>query len=195
MPSGRVLSYEQAVTVADRVFARSGRLDMDELAVAASVSRATLYRVVRGRDRLLGDVLWRQGSQLLDHLVDTTPGHGLDRLVAVADRFSSALLAFPPVRTLLRDEPETALRVLFLPQSRVHERFVARWRALLEQAQRDGELAPALDPGAAAHLLARVGESQVHADLLGDPTPGPDLVARLQRALLRALEPGEARPA
>ena len=31
---------------------------MDELAHELAVSRATLYRAVDGRDRLLGDVLW-----------------------------------------------------------------------------------------------------------------------------------------
>jgi hypothetical protein len=54
----RVISYDEVVAGARRHFLRNGTVDMDELAHELAVSRATLYRAVDGRDRLLGDVLW-----------------------------------------------------------------------------------------------------------------------------------------
>ena len=53
----RVISYETVVMGARR-HSSASTIDMDELAHELAVSRATLYRAVDGRDRLLGDVLW-----------------------------------------------------------------------------------------------------------------------------------------
>lgn len=185
---GRVISYEQVVATAERVFHGSGRLDMDELAVASSVSRATLYRVVGGRDRVLGDVLWHQGDRLLQRVLAATPGSGVERLVEVADRFHRELITYPALRTLLREDPVTAFRVLFMAEGRVHARFVERWRELLEEACEDGDLRLPMDPAEAAYVFVRVGESLVYSDLLGDRPPDLDLARRVQRALLHALQ-------
>jgi AcrR family transcriptional regulator len=181
----RVVAYDQVVTAAERLFHRTEHLDMDELARAVSVSRATLYRVVGSRDRVLGDVLWQQGSRLLDAVARDAHGRGVDRLVLVAERFNRRLLAYPPLRRLLREEPQTAVRVLLMAEAGVHTRFVARWRELLEQAERDGELALPLSAEDAAYVFVRVGESVLYSDLLGDRRPDPALAAHVQRALLR----------
>lgn len=186
MSQGRVVAYEQVVAAAERLFHRTGRLDMDELAREVSVSRATLYRVVGSRDRVLGDVLWRQGSSLLDRVAAGAPGRGVDRLVLVAERFNRRLLAYPPLRRLLREEPQTAFRVLMMAEAGVHSRFVARWQELLEQAERDGELTLPLGAADAAYVFVRVGESMLYSDLMGDREPDVALAARVQRALLDA---------
>src|SRR3954467_10934199 len=58
-PPRRAVSREQVTAGACRLFLERGTVDMDELALRLAISRATLYRVVHGRDQLLGDVLWR----------------------------------------------------------------------------------------------------------------------------------------
>jgi AcrR family transcriptional regulator len=183
---GRVVAYDAVVTAAERLFHRTERLDMDELAREVSVSRATLYRVVGSRDRVLGDVLWRQGSRLLDRVAGETQGTGVDRLVRVAERFDRRLLAYPPLRRLLREEPQTAFRVLLMAEAGVHSRFVTRWRELLEQAERDGELTLPLAAEDAAYVFVRIGESMLYSELLGDRQPDPTLAAQVQRVLLGA---------
>lgn len=185
MGHGRVVEHEQVVTAAERLFHRTERLDMDELARAVSVSRATLYRVVGSRDRVLGDVLWRQGSRLLDQVAAAADGTGVDRLVLIAERFNRRLLAYPPLRRLLREEPQTAFRVLMMAEAGVHTRFVSRWRELLAQAERDGELALPLALDDAAYVFVRVGESVLYSDLLGGREPDVALAAQVQRALLQ----------
>lgn len=185
MATGRVISYEQVVAVAERLFHSTGRVDMDQLARAASVSRATLYRVCGSRDRVLGDVMWLQGSRLLRRTAAATGGAGVDRVVEVAERFNRALLSYEPLRTFLREDPVTAFRVLLMAEARVHSRFVELWRELLEHERERGALPLSLPVADAAYVFVRMGESMLYSDLMGDREPDLALAARVQRALLR----------
>lgn len=98
MKTRRVISCEQVVDAAVRLFHTTGRLDMEELASATAVSRATLYRVAGSRDRVLGDVLWRQGHRLLVSVEAAVAGRGLDRLLTISERFQRELRDYPPPR-------------------------------------------------------------------------------------------------
>jgi hypothetical protein len=51
----RVITYEAIVAGARVQFLREGTIDMERLANELAVSRASLYRAVDGRDRLLGE--------------------------------------------------------------------------------------------------------------------------------------------
>ena len=185
MAQGRVITYEQVVTAGSQLFHHTGGLDMEELAQAANVSRATLYRVAGSRDKVLGDVLWRQGSRVLAQITAATPGHGVDRLIAISERFHRDLRAYPPLLNFLREDPATAFRVLLTADARVHSRFVEQWRTLLEELVSAGELVLPMSPADAAFVFVRLGESLLYSDLFGDREPDLDLASRVQRALLR----------
>ena len=184
-PRPRVIEYSQVLAVAERLFHRDAALDMEALATDLAVSRATLYRVAHSRDRLLGDVLWRQGSRAMQRVLATTPGTGAERLVEVAQRFNAGLVAYEPLRRLLHDDPVTAFRVLFMPEARVHLRFVEMWRDLFVEAQARDELSLPFDADEVAFVFVRIGESMLYADLLSGLEPNVALAARVQRALLR----------
>jgi hypothetical protein len=77
--------------------------------------------------------------------------------------------------------------VLLMAEAGVHSRFVTRWRELLEQAERDGELTLPLAAEDAAYVFVRIGESMLYSELLGDREPDPALAARVQRVLLRSV--------
>ncbi|WP_277210370.1 hypothetical protein [Isoptericola croceus] len=84
---GRVITYPVALRAARRRFVASGGLAMDQLTEDLWVSRATLYRVVGSRDRLLGDVLWQLAARTLGRTrehVDGTGRRGVGRLLAIA---------------------------------------------------------------------------------------------------------------
>lgn len=184
MPSGRVITYDKVVTAAGRLFHESGELDMDALAQSLSVSRATLYRVARSRDTVLGDVLWMQGSRTMQRLVAEVEGVGVDRLVRIAEQFNAGLIGYEPLRRFVREDPTGAFRVLFMPEARVHIRFVELWRELLAEAEAAGELELSLDPGDLAFVFVRMGESMIYADLLSGREPNVELAAKVQRTLL-----------
>jgi AcrR family transcriptional regulator len=169
-------------------FLADGTLDMQGLADELGVSRATLYRVVGNRDRLLGDVIWGFGDRTLKRAIrETSPDHrGVDKIVEISRRFNEYVVSFEPLRAFLRNEPLTAFRVLFSPAGGVHERAVEAWRAMLEEAAELGEIVLPFDVDRLAYILVRSGESMLYADLIGGREPDIELAAITQRAVLQA---------
>ncbi|MGH2755866.1 MAG: QsdR family transcriptional regulator [Actinomycetota bacterium] len=183
----RVLSYEDAVSCARARFLADGTLDMQALVDELAVSRATLYRVVGNRDRLLGDVIWDLGARTLGRAIRETndASAGVDRIIETSRRFNEYVVSFEPLRTFLRTEPLTAFRVLFSPAGRVHERAVAAWRSMLQEAADRGEIDLPFDVDRLAYVLVRSGESMLYADLIGGREPDIELAAMTQRAVLQ----------
>jgi AcrR family transcriptional regulator len=186
----RVLVYEDALAAARKQFLAEGTLDMQELADILTVSRATLYRVVGNRDRLLGDVIWGFGANTLARSIEETSpdATGIDRIVETSRRFNEYVVTFEPLRTFLREEPLTAFRVLFSPAGKVHERAVIAWRNMLEESAERGEIKLPFDVDRLAYVLVRSGESMLYADLIGGREPDINLAAITQRAVLQAHE-------
>lgn len=182
-----MLSHEQLLPAAERWFHEHAGIDMEELAQHLNVSRATLYRVAGSRERLLGDVLWRQGSRAMARNRAAVTGTGADRLVDLARRFNEGLVSYEPMRRFLREDPVTAFRVLFMGEARVHARFVQMWRELFVDAEQAGELDLPFDVDELAFVFVRLGESMLYADLLSDLEPNVELAARVQHVLLTSV--------
>jgi AcrR family transcriptional regulator len=176
----RVISYETVVAGARRHFLREGTIDMDELAHELSVSRATLYRAVDGRDRLLGDVLWSLAEGIFAR------ARRADAILEVSRRFTEEVMAAEPFRRFLEREPQTALRVLLTPAGGVHDRTVAMQRAIFAEALESGEDALPGDLDSLAYLYVRLHESILYADIMSGRRPDPDVAQRAVRALLTA---------
>jgi AcrR family transcriptional regulator len=182
----RVISYETVVAGARRHFLREGTIDMDELAHELSVSRATLYRAVDGRDRLLGDVLWSLAEGIFARARRAVDGRGIDAILEVSRRFTKEVMAAEPFRRFLEREPQTALRVLLTPAGGVHDRTVAMQRAIFAEALESGEDALPGDLDSLAYLYVRLHESILYADIMSGRRPDPDVAQRAVRALLTA---------
>lgn len=182
----RVLTYEQALRRAVHQFVRDGAVDMTSLADEIPVGRATLYRVVGSRDRLLGDVLWVLAERTLERAEEEATATGVDRLIQISRRFKELTLGFEPVRTFLRAEPETAFRVLLTPAGRVSERVVGRWAETFTEAVERGELTLPFDVDRFAYIFVRIGEAMLYSDLLAGLEPDLDVSETAQRLLLRA---------
>jgi AcrR family transcriptional regulator len=184
MPA-RILGYDSVLNAARQSFLTGSGVDMQSLARALSVSRATLYRVVRSRDRLLGDVFWSLGERTLRRATGEATGAGAERLVDAAHRLNAYVIGFEPLREFLRSEPMAALRVLITPAGGVHCRFVDAWKQLFLDAERNGELTLQLDAEELAYVFVRIGESMIYSDLLAGREPDIRIAATAQRALLR----------
>lgn len=192
----RVVTREQVVLAACELFLRHGGVDMERLAATLAISRATLYRVVRGRDGLLGDVLWLLADRVLVRARQRRAHGGVEGVLEVTRYFVDRLRAATPFRAFLRGEPGTAARVLFGEPAGVHRRAVrAQRRILLEVGGEDvtagwggarpGRAGPdraALDQ--VAFLYVRIVESAIYAELLGGAPLDPDLVERAARTVL-----------
>ncbi len=164
------------------MFIAEGRLDMQALARRLAVSRATLYRVVVSRDRLLGDVLWSLAAPALQAAVEeANEERGLERILRIGSRFRSGVLGFEPLRTFARAEPLTTGRALFTPE--MNERLVQAWRAILLDAVENDEGSLPVDAVDFAEIIVRLGGSLLYADLLADQARDTDLAAVVTRAL------------
>jgi len=180
-----VISERDVVRGACRFFLRHGTIEMDGLAGSLAISRATLYRVVHSRDRLLGDVLWELGEQILNRARASTTTTGVDGLLEITHRFCTTLLRAQPFRFFLRTEPKTATRVLFTPSGGVHTRAVAAQQEILLEAHKDGLKLPG-DPAHLAYLYVRIIESSLYAELLTGQQPDLPLAERTIRSLLHS---------
>jgi hypothetical protein len=187
-----VLSYDVALKAAGKAFLDTGNVDMQALSDHLAVGRATLYRVVGSRDRLLGDVVWSLGERTLDRVKQEVTITGLEGVVEIARRFNEYVVAFEPMRKFLQADPRTAFRILFTPAGRVHQRFVEAGEEILLDEQRRGGVAFQFSVEDAAYGFVRIGESMLYSDLLADRTPDIALAARAQLAILRPPSRGDA---
>jgi AcrR family transcriptional regulator len=183
--SRRVITYEEVVAGACRHFLREATVDMEALATELAVSRATLYRVVEGRDRLFGDVLWSLGEAMLCAARRHATSRGIDGILEVSRRFYESVIQAAPFRRFLASEPQTAVRVLFTPAGRVHERAVRAQKEIFVEAMRGSGVRLAPDLDSLAYLYVRIFESMLYADLLSGRAPDLDLAERAARAILK----------
>jgi hypothetical protein len=100
LSSRHAITYDEALDAARRRFLATGDLVMSRLQRDLNVSRATLYRVVGGRDRLLGDVLFDLQRFLTTHpqialpVLFTSAGRVHERMVDLwSELFVSAVEA------------------------------------------------------------------------------------------------------
>jgi len=155
-----------------RVFLDCRRLDMRALAADLGISRATLYRKTGSRDRLLGEVLWALTRRAIERALRSADDlTGVDRVVAVVERYLGFIERQPAFRRLLTGEPEIALRVLTSKHGVVQGRIVAALAALVEQERRAGTIRPQMDSEILAYVIVRVGEGFLYADVIADNAP------------------------
>jgi AcrR family transcriptional regulator len=187
------VSVEQVVAAGCHYFLHHGTIDMDDLAVALAVSRATLYRVINSRDRLLGEVLWQLAEKTMDRARATRTRDGVEGVLDVIRVFSDGLLDSKPFRQFLSNEPEAATRVLFTPAGGVHRRAVRMVKDLFAEAEPlDGPWIVG-DHDNLAYLVVRIVESLYFAEQLAGMPPDRDLAERTTRALiLQACTPRRA---
>ena len=81
-----------ALAAARRKFLHLERVDMNELANDLGVGRATLYRWVRSRDALLGEVLWSLSEHGLAMARARAKGDGVDWFLSIYNAFGDVIV-------------------------------------------------------------------------------------------------------
>jgi len=183
----RVVTREQVAVGGCGYFLEHGTVDMDALAVQLSISRATLYRVVHSRDRLLADVLWRLAENALWRARRERTQYGAEGVLEVGWRFSALLLDAKPFRTFLMSEPDVAARILLTANGGIHRRAVQAQKDICVEATPPGRSWLTNDLDSVAYLLVRIFESTFFADLLASRQPDRELAERAIRAVIAVL--------
>ena len=191
MSARRVISHDTAVQGAIRSFVRHGTVDVDELARALSVSRATLYRVVGSRELLLGHVLWELCRLRLNAARAARTRDGIDGVLEVTRHFAAGLLRAEGLIRFVTDETELADRVMYSTAGIVHPRVVAARKEIFLEAGRDRAPDPAVDLDRLAYLYTRMAEAALYAGLLYRPETDVGAAEKALRALLTAAWPDD----
>jgi AcrR family transcriptional regulator len=172
---------DPVIALALRQFLRESRLDMGDLATAAGIGRATLYRRYGDRDRVLGEVLWAITHREWARLWQASEKRGMARVIAVLDQAMRDTVASPALRALLERDPETALRVLTSQQGVVQSRLVAGLAELID-AERDGSAD--IPVTKLAYAVVRLAESFCYSDVITGAPPDIDTATEIIRKLL-----------
>ena len=174
--------FEAALTV----YRERRRLDMRALAAALGMGRATLYRKVGNRDRLLGEVLWYLTRVAMTcALVDGEGKRGAERVVAVLRVFMSKVNESPELRHFLETEPEAALRILTSKHGPIQSSVTEGLERLLVDEEERGHLHPTIDRSTLAYVIVRIGEAFLYSDVIADQDPDVDAAVEVVAQLLR----------
>jgi AcrR family transcriptional regulator len=180
----RRITPADALQAARRRFLRGERVDMNDLAQELGIGRATLYRWVGSRDRLLGEVLWSLAELGLAQSRAEATGRGAAWVLAVYRRFGDLIVGLEPLRHFVKSEPECALRVMTSKASPLQRRVVDTFRDALVEAQKTRGLKLRLDPETLAFAMVRIAESFLWTDLITGGTPDLAKAREVTRVLL-----------
>jgi AcrR family transcriptional regulator len=170
-------------------FVAEQRLDMRSLARRLGVARATLYRRVGNRERLLDELLWWRARRLLADQVQATAAlAGTERLVAVIGGVLRAIARDRPLRAFLESDPETALRLLTGSRSTAHRGMASTLERLIDTERDRGCFDASLDTPTLAYAILRISEGFLYADPIADRTPDIDRAVTVIEALLAGLD-------
>lgn len=153
-----------------RRFLAGRRLDMRELAADLGISRATLYRWVGDRERLLGEILWSLAegglAQARAYADATATDPGADWITRFNGKFMELTATFPPIRRFVEAEPDAALRVLTSHHGVQHQRLIDSLRELLAERAAAGFLTLRVDAADLAYAIVRVSESFIWREFI-----------------------------
>lgn len=184
---------QQILDAALVVFAQRGFTParMDDIALAAGLSKGTLYWYFESKDALILALLKRVLADQLQHLQQLSGANGSvqDRLLLFAQHFSAALASMPDLTSLLlefyalaarQDEARQLFREFFTAYSRVFE-------ALFKQGIEQSEFR-AIDPTTAAQGVIALSEGTLLLYAFGAlATPLPQSLENIARLLLGGL--------
>lgn len=176
---------------AREVFLAGGRVEVGDLAAEAGVNRATVFRWVGGRDRLLGEVVWSIAAPTMDALAAEPVGSGGERVAHLVADFAETAICAPHFWGFVSREPHCALRVMTTPVGGVQNRIADRLAEVVVEEVESGALAPSLPVPDLAFLLVRLAETFVYSDMITGGEPDVDKVRVACAALLGVPDPGD----
>jgi AcrR family transcriptional regulator len=157
-------SRDDALSLAIQRFLACERVDVQAIAKQLGLARATMHRWFQTRDLLLGEALATLGEQRLLAIRAQTKGSGASALLNCFDSYNHELVGSEPLRFLLAQEQERALRILTSSVGVVQPRTVAAVERMLTTEMARGKFAPPTEPGVLAYAIVRLGEAFLYND-------------------------------
>jgi AcrR family transcriptional regulator len=174
-----------AFLLARRRFLAGQRIDMTGLAQELEINRATLYRWVGSREKLLVEVIWSLARRTLEEIEAEPSPPGAERIVRVVTRFLDDVITNQGMQSWLSDEGESAMRLLTRGESGFQPRLIEHFHALLVAESEAGELELPVDLDELAYVVVRLIESYTYLDLITGERPDARRAEPILRMLLR----------
>ncbi len=175
----------EAFKLARRKWQSAERVDMTALARELGVNRVTLYRWVGSREQLLVEVIWSLTAATLEHVDAEVAATGGERVVQITTRFIDAVITNAGMQHWLREEGESAMRLLTRYSTGFQPRMVDWIAALLREESDAGRLELRAEPGEVAYAIEQLVESYVYLDLITGEEPEARRAEPILRMLLR----------
>jgi AcrR family transcriptional regulator len=157
-------SREDVLRVVREQFLAGQRVDVTLVARELGLGRATIYRWFGSRDGVLGEVIVDELQLLLDRHRRRVRQRGAKGLLEVFDRVNRGLSRSQPLRRLLEQEREGALRMLTSGGGPVQSRAVAAIQALIDEEVAAGRYDPPADTGTLAYAIVRLADAFLYND-------------------------------
>ncbi|MEU6040055.1 MULTISPECIES: QsdR family transcriptional regulator [Actinomadura] len=192
-PGRRATGPADAVAAATARYLAGAPIDMSALAAELGVGRATLYRWVGSRERLLATVLADMTERTYHAAARGVAGSGPDRVLAVAERFMRAVVDAAPLKAFTEREPRLFVRLATMPGA-IEDRATALLAAELQRQIDLGELRVELPTRTLAQAIVRVADAFMYAHYLGGTRPEIDTALEVIELLLRPSGPAGGGP-
>jgi AcrR family transcriptional regulator len=165
-------------------FLEGRRVDLTVVARELGLGRATIYRWFGSRDAVLGEVVVDELEQLLARHRQRVRQRGAEGLLEVFDRVNRGLSRSQPLRRLLEQEREGALRLLTSGAGPVQGRAVAAIQALIDAEVAAGRYEPPADTGTLAYAIVRLADGFLYNDAAVDIRGDWERLRQVEAALL-----------
>ncbi|TDD30219.1 TetR/AcrR family transcriptional regulator [Actinomadura sp. KC06] len=173
-----------ALAAASEHYLRGEPIEMSALAAELGVGRATLYRWVGSRERLLGAVLAEMTERTYRVAARGVAGDGAERIIRVLDRFMRAVVDAEPLKAFTERETRLFIRLATMPgtiEDRATELLTKEIQAEIDR----GRLSVPLPTRTLAQAIVRVADSFMYAHYLGGNRPEIDQALEVVELLLR----------
>lgn len=157
-------SREDVLRLVRAQFLAGQRVDVSGVARELGLGRATIYRWFGSRDGVLGVVIVDELQVLLDRARRQVRLRGAKGLLEVFDRVNRTLSRSQPLRRLLEQEREGALRMLTSGAGPVQAQAVAAIQALIDDEVSAGRYDPPADTGTLAYAIVRLADAFLYND-------------------------------
>lgn len=173
-----------ALREAQRMFLAGRRVDMQCLARAMGVDRATLYRWVGSREQLLTEVMWNLLERTIQRVRKAAPAGERPVAAGILTDTTHAVMTNQGMQRFLEREGDLALRLLTTKASELQRRLITLVADIVDTDRRHGHLHSTVPDDDLPYVLVRIVESYVYVSLITGEEPDVTRASRVLGALL-----------
>lgn len=175
---------DEVLRLVRQQYLKGQRVDLALVARSLGLSRATLYRWFGSREAVLGEVIAHELELMVARAREHTSRRGGEGLLDIFDQINRGLAGAVPLRRLLEQERDPALRLLTSSSGAVQPRAVALVESLIEAEVAAGEFVAPADPGTLAYAIVRLAEAFLYNDAAAGLRGDHERLREVEAALL-----------